>query len=56
MVIPEKIAEEVKAPVKFIEARNLSMSRDLAYERFKNEKFVTHDYFILSTQKLTCSE
>ena len=29
--------------------------RDLAYERFKQDKFVTTDYFFTNTQKLSCT-
>ena len=45
------ISEEVKAyvPVKFIEESKHDSKRDLAYERFKKERLVEQDYFILNT-------
>ena len=51
------IAEEVKAqlPVKFKEETKNDPRRDLAYERFKKERFVTQDYFITNTQNLQCT-
>ena len=61
MVISEKIqiAEEVKAqlPVTIkIEETKHDPKRDLAYERFKEDKFVTTDYFFTNTQKLSCTD
>ena len=49
-VIPEKIdvPEEVKAHVNFIEESKHDSKRDLAYERFKKERLVDQDYFIIN--------
>ena len=50
-VIPEKIdvPEEVKAHVNFIEESKHDSKKDLAYERFKKERLVDQDYFIINT-------
>ena len=56
-VIPEKIdvPEEVKAHVNFIEESKHDSQRDLAYERFKKERLVDQNYFIINTKKLACT-
>ena len=50
-VISEKIdvPEEVKKQVNFIEESKHDSKRDLAYERFKKERLVDQDYFIINT-------